>query len=208
MRIINSDGSEAEACGNGFRSIALYVKQQLRFRFPLKFESLAGLVEASFHGARVRVKLPDPKNFVAQETIHAKGHRLHYSFINTGVPHAVIFTEKLDGLDVAGIGAAIRYHRQFEPAGTNVNFVRVVSPSEIRVRTYERGVEAETLACGTGSTASALVSAYFRYAKPPVKVRTAGGEVLTVDFRWAGEKAEKVFLEGEARFVCEGKFYL
>jgi diaminopimelate epimerase len=149
--------------------------------------------------------LATPADYRPHREIIADGHRLHYSFINTGVPHAVIFVEGLEKIDVEKLGRAIRHHAAFRPKGTNVNFVEVRSPREIRVRTYERGVEAETLACGTGSTASALISSLSGYTRPPVRVRTRGGEILSVDFTAEGNKINCVTLEGKAHFIYEGK---
>jgi diaminopimelate epimerase len=206
MRIINSDGSEAEACGNGFRCIALYAREKMGYPAQFQFESLSGLIQAKVAQNRVRVQLVQPSEVKLRGEIQVNGHRLHYSFLNTGVPHAVIFVNGLSKIDVAGLGRAIRYHEHFKPRGTNVNFVEVKSSREIHVRTYERGVENETLACGTGSTASAIASALLDYTKPPVKVKTSGGEILTVDFKRDGGIIRSVTLEGEAHFVFEGKF--
>ena len=204
MRILNSDGSEAESCGNGFRCIALFARERLDYPSRFQFESVAGLIHAEVRGKRVCVELVTPSDFREKAEIEVLGHRLHYSFINTGVPHAVIFVEGITGVDAEGIGRAIRRHADFRPKGTNVNFVEVKKPNEIHVRTYERGVERETLACGTGSTVSAVVSSLLGYTKPPVRVKTTGGEVLTVDFKRQGAKISRVTLEGEARFVYEG----
>jgi diaminopimelate epimerase len=205
MRIINSDGSEAEACGNGFRCIALFAREKMGYPQKFQFESLSGVIEASVgKSGQVKVQLVRPTDIRLRDEIQVMGHRLHYSFLNTGVPHTVIFVEGLAKIDVAGLGRAIRYHERFKPRGTNVNFAEVASGRQINVRTYERGVENETLACGTGSTASALASALLGYTKPPVKVKTSGGEILTVDFRREGDKITSVTLEGEAKFVFEG----
>ena len=205
MRILNSDGSEADACGNGFRCIALYAHKKMRMPARFRFESGAGLVEAQVKGARVCVELVKPSQFQGKAELNVLGNRLHYSFINTGVPHTVIFVEALDKIDVNGLGRAVRNHERFRPKGTNVNFVEVQGRNEIEVRTYERGVEGETLACGTGSTASALISCLLDYARPPVRVKTKSGEILTVNFIKQGPKIDKVTLEGSARFVYEGK---
>ena len=208
MRIINSDGSEAEACGNGFRCIARYAKERMGYPARFRFESVAGLIDAEVKSSRVRVQLVQPSGLRERAQIQVLGHRLHYSFINTGVPHTVIFVEGLSKVDVAGLGRAIRFHKDFQPKGTNVNFVEVKNQNQIQVRTYERGVENETLACGTGSTASAIISCLLGYAKPPVRVKTSGGEILTVDFKKEQGKITSVTLEGEARFVFEGKLFI
>ena len=206
MRIINSDGSEAEACGNGFRCIALLAREKFGFPKKQRFESLAGIVDADARGGRVRVGLMEPEGFSDRQTIQVNGRELHYCFVRVGVPHVVIFVEGLAKIPVLELGKEIRYHPRFVPAGTNVNFVEVNGSNSIKVETYERGVEANTLACGTGSTASAVVSALAGYVRPPVRVKTRGGEILTIDFEKKGEKIQNVSLEGEARLVFEGKW--
>lgn len=205
MRIINADGSEAEACGNGFRCIARYAKEILNFPNQFKFESLSGMIEATVKGTRVRVELIEPRDFRAEGELQLADRTLRYSFINTGVPHTVIFVEGIEKIEVDSLGEKIRRHEAFAPRGTNVNFVEVRSKQEIEVRTYERGVENETLACGTGSTASAVVSALKGYVKAPVKVKTRGGEILVVDFKQNGKGVSGVTLEGEVKFVFEGE---
>ena len=204
MRILNSDGSEAEACGNGFRCIALLAHEEFKFPRKQRFESLAGLIRADIQGSRVRVGLMEPRDFTGREKIQLNGRSLHYYFVRVGVPHVVIFVEGLAKLPVAELGREIRYHSRFVPAGTNVNFVELNGSNSIHVETYERGVETNTLACGTGSTASAIVSSLAGYVKPPVKVKTRGGEILTIDFEKKGEKIQNVSLEGEAHLVFEG----
>ena len=205
MRIINSDGSEAEACGNGFRCISFYARKVLKMPENFQFESLSGLIDAHVReNGQVRVRLIQPRELNLRGELIVAGNRLHYSFINTGVPHAVIFVEGLEKINVAYLGKAVREHKVFKPKGTNVNFVQVRGASAIEVRTFERGVEAETLACGTGSTASAIISALMGFVRPPVSVKTRGGEILTIDFKQNGKRIEQVTLEGEVRFVFEG----
>ena len=208
MRIINSDGSEAEACGNGFRCIALYAKEKMGLGSEFEFESLAGLIQAKVTGTRVSVGMVKPTELKLRGELQVSGHRLHYSFINTGVPHAVILVEGLKKIDVNDLGRSVRNHSRFQPRGTNVNFVEVMGKHEIHVRTYERGVEKETLACGTGSTASALISTLLGYTRPPVNVKTSGGETLGVDFKVESSGVSRVKLAGEAQFVFEGKLNL
>jgi len=209
MRIINSDGSEAEACGNGFRCIALYARKILKFPASFSFESLSGIIDAKvMSGDRVRVRLARPRDLRRNAKLTADGQKLTYSFINTGVPHAVIFVKNLSRVEVARLGRAIRQHQDFKPKGTNVNFVQVQSAQQVCVRTYERGVEAETLACGTGSTASAILSVLLGYTRPPVAVKTAGGEVLKIDFKFNEKIPEEVTLEGKAHIVFKGTLVL
>lgn len=206
MRILNSDGSEAEACGNGFRCIAYFAHKVLGFPKKFEFETLAGIIQATIKSTGVRVRMGKPVDYREKGELQALDSRIHYSFLNTGVPHTVIFVPDLKKVDVNKLGAAIRYHKAFKPKGTNVNFVQVKGKKKIHVRTYERGVEHETLACGTGSTASAIISALQGLTKAPVSVKTSGGETLTIDFKITGKNDIKdVFLEGEARIVFEGK---
>lgn len=209
MRIINSDGSEAEACGNGFRCVALYAHEHLNLPQKFNFESLAGQIRAEVKNAgHIRVQMVKPSGYRNRAAIEVLGHRLHYAFLNTGVPHVVILAQGLSGIDVNSLGRAIRYHPVFQPKGTNVNFVEIKGPHEIEVRTYERGVEAETLACGTGSTASAIIAALSGHVKPPVRVKTRGGEMLLIHFKLRGKNVTDVTLEGAAKFVFEGKLNL
>ncbi|MBI3317413.1 MAG: diaminopimelate epimerase [Candidatus Omnitrophica bacterium] len=205
MRIINSDGSEAEACGNGFRCISKFAKEVLNFPSEFQFESVSGLIQAHVNYASIKVQLMEPVGYRSGVLKDIVNRDFHYECINTGVPHAVIFVEGLEKIDVVALGPKIRFHETFAPAGTNVNFVEVLGKDSICVRTYERGVEAETLACGTGSSASAITSTLKGYTEPPIQVRTRGGEVLTVNFKIEGKKITDVTLQGEAHFVFKGE---
>jgi len=209
MRIINCDGSEAAACGNGFRCIALYAHEILKYSSRMQFESGSGLIEGEVRqGGQVKVQLVKPKIFEMDGTLEIKGNRMSFAFLDTGVPHTVIFVENLDKVDVFELGKAIRNHPHFQPFGTNVNFVKVRSKKEIAVRTYERGVENETLACGTGSTASAVMSVLKGHVEAPVNVVTRSGEKLKIDIRKKGAEVANVFLEGKAQFVYKGEYFL
>ena len=209
MRILNLDGSEAAACGNGFRCIALYAHEILKYSSRMNFESGSGLIEAEVGPkASIRVQLAKPRVFEMEGVVEVRKHRLHYTFLDTGVPHVVIFVEGLEKIEVFETGKAIRNHTHFQPFGTNVNFVEVKSKKEIAVRTYERGVENETLACGTGSTAAAVVSVLKGYVEPPVNVLTKSGEKLRIDMQQKGSEITKVFLEGKAQFVYKGEYFL
>jgi diaminopimelate epimerase len=209
MRILNLDGSEAAACGNGFRCIALYAHDILKYSSRMNFESGSGVIEAEV-GPKdsVRVQLVKPRVFEMEGGLDARKRRLSYVFLDTGVPHVVIFVENLEKVEVFETGKAVRHHAHFQPFGTNVNFVEVKSKKEIAVRTYERGVENETLACGTGSTASAVASVLKGYVEPPVNVLTRSGEKLRIDMRKKGDEITKVFLEGKAQFVYKGEYFL
>ena len=137
--------------------------------------------------------------------IDGETHQMH--FINTGVPHAVKFVNDAASVSVKDLGRKIRFHSQFQPAGTNANFIQLVDRKHIKVRTYERGVEDETLACGTGAVASALIAAKKGFVDSPVEVQTSGGEILKIYFQPKGEGFDRVFLEGDARVVYEGELW-
>lgn len=201
MRIFNADGSEAEMCGNGARCAALYTGKK-----KLALETKAGIINAEVKGNNVRVKLTDPAGIKLGVPVKLNNRAIKANFINTGVPHAVIFVQGLDDIDVDNLGRQIRYHKAFAPGGTNVNFIEVLDNNSIRIRTYERGVEGETLACGTGSSASALILALTINTGSRVNVHTASGEVLKVFFNKYGNEFSDVWLEGRARIVYKGVY--
>lgn len=209
MRIFNADGSEAEMCGNGARCSALFVRRQTQAsKRHILIETKAGLIESWIEKDRVRIKLTDPLDLMLDIPLKLT-RALKVNFINTGVPHAVIFVEGLDKLDVFELGRQIRFHQAFAPKGTNVNFVEVLSQDTIRVRTYERGVEGETLACGTGVTASALITS-FKFFLPKInliKVITESGETLKVSFKRINNSFKDVWLEGKVQIVFNGEIH-
>lgn len=204
MRIFNADGSEAEMCGNGARCAALFCHTIVGFDKHFVMETLAGPVDATVGRGKVKVKLPDPKDFRDIAPLEVDGGIFYFYFLNTSVPHAVIFEESIDTFPVFSVGRQIRGHDHFQPQGTNVNFVEIIDKHAIAIRTYERGVEDETFACGTGSTASAIVSALIGKCASPVHVTTRGGEVLKIIFNSQTYGVRDVFLEGKAQFVYEG----
>ena len=203
MRIINADGSEAEMCGNGARCAALFSGKK-----KAKMLTLAGVINTQLYGSLVKIQLTDPEAIKLDIPLTVNGRLIKVNFINTGVPHVVVFVDGLDNIDVAGIGCLIRRHLKFSPAGTNVNFVEVKEDKLIRIRTYERGVEGETLACGTGSTAAALIFALKNNLNNLVKVKTQSGETLKVYFNKSQAKFKNVWLEGSAKIVYKGEYYV
>ncbi|MGC8852483.1 MAG: diaminopimelate epimerase, partial [Hydrogenobacter sp.] len=165
-----------------------------------------GIIQAEVleNGKRVKVLLTEPYG-LRDVSLRVLNREIEGSFINTGVPHFVAVVEDLENFDVVSYGREIRFHEAFAPSGTNVNFIKVNSEDSISIRTYERGVENETLACGTGATASAIV-AYKKglVKKKPVEVRTKGGDILRIDF---DDDLKRVFLEGSVYKVFEGFLY-
>jgi diaminopimelate epimerase len=203
-RLFNADGTEAEMSGNGGRCAARFAYLRKIAPKRMVFETLAGTVRAEILGARVRIEMPVPKDLRLEIKIPVAGQTYLGHFLNTGVPHTVLFVDDPAKSDVAGLGRAIRYHELFQPAGTNVNFAVVESPHRIRMRTYERGVEDETLACGTGAVATALVAGVLGRGSSPITLVPQSGQTLGVDFRWDGRAFSDVFLEGDARAVTSG----
>jgi len=209
-RFYNSDASEAEMCGNAARCAPRFVYLTGIVEKPrMAFRTLAGIIHAELLDKSVKVQMTSPHGLSMDLKVEAEGRTFDLDFINTGVPHAVCFMgneQELESVDVQRFGHALRFHPQFQPAGTNVDFVFVRDVHSIAVRTYERGVEGETLACGTGAIASALISAARNRVVSPVDVKTRSGESLTIYFQINGEhqpsgsiQFKDVYLEGEAR---------
>jgi diaminopimelate epimerase len=204
----NSDGSTANMCGNAARCSARFVQRLTGAKGRIRFETGAGVITTELHEERVTVTLTPPKDLrVCQELKLSVGLQQVHS-VNTGVPHAVLFVLDADLAPVQQLGPEVRWHAQFAPQGANVNFVQVLGQDSIRVRTYERGVEGETLACGTGVTAAALISARIHRMVSPVKVRVQSGDVLEVRFRQVSGRFAEVQLNGPAEFVFEGEIEL
>ena len=178
----NDDGSSAEMCGNGGRCVARYAVEKGITSDALTLETVAGVIAAKVSGASVRVKLTAPENLKQDIVAELNGAQYTIDSLNTGVPHAIIYSDNVENVNVKEVGNGIRFHDVFAPSGTNV--------------------EDETLACGTGTVASALLSSYKNLVKPPVKVETRGGEILKVDFDPAN--GSDVYLEGLTRISFEG----
>ncbi len=201
----NSDGSTGEMCGNGSRCFARFVQKITGVASGFRFETGAGIITASFDGARVTVNLTQPKELRLNESIPLSIGAQTIHSLNTGVPHAVLYVPDADKAMVTQLGSEIRHHAHFSPRGTNVNFVQVLGPNHIRVRTFERGVEGETLACGTGVSAAAMISARVHQFTSPVRVQVQGGDTLEVGFKDNGGSFDDVRLTGPADFVFTGQ---
>jgi diaminopimelate epimerase len=204
MRYFNADGGEAEMCGNGARCFARFGARLLGLSDSIVFETLAGTLTARLHGDRVQLAMSTPHSAALGTSLSAAGEELLVHFLNTGVPHAVVFREDLAATDVRRLGAALRYHTHFAPRGTNANFAAILPDGSLQLRTYERGVEDETLACGTGVVASALLHHLLHNAPSPVSVTVRGGDTLSVGFVRGADTFENVTLTGPADFVFDG----
>ena len=191
-------------CGNGARCAARLAHRLGAAGPDMTIETAAGPVGAQLVGDAVRLRLTPPTGWRRSVPLDLGDRTVSCASVTCGVPHAVVHVDDLAACDVRGLGSAIRRHEAFAPAGTNADFVRVTDPQSLEVRTYERGVEDETLACGTGIVATALVCAREGVVTPPVRVLSAGGYELVVDFRLTADGAEDVILLGPAAFVFEG----
>lgn len=204
MHFFNPDGGEAEMCGNGARCAALLASELGVADKEMSIETAAGQLRARVLQKGIRLWMMPPENWKLDGVLDLDRRHLTYGFVNTGVPHVVMRTGDLSDVDVGKVGSTVRRHRDFAPAGTNVNFMQILPGGELSVRTYERGVEAETLACGTGVTACALVAAKNGWVKFPVLVHTRSGSCLIVDGELTEAGARDVTLTGSAEHVFEG----
>ena len=206
MRYYNSDGNEAEMCGNGARCFARFVYNiQEQKSETIKIETAAGVVTAKILDSEVQIKLSDPFDLKLNIPIEINGQSELIHFINTGVPHAVLIVDELESINIKKAGSAIRHHSVFEPEGTNVNFQKIKSSDTLAIRTYERGVENETLACGTGMVANALIHEQLNHVNSPVFVNVKGGDTLKVSWEKENDSYKNVTLTGPAKIVFEGK---
>ncbi len=207
-RFFNANGSNANMCGNGARCAASFARHIGITGDSADFETGAGVIHAECHGNDVRVNLTPPGTVTPDIELELGGQPYLGHFIDTGVPHLVIPVESVGQIDVELLGAEARHDERFAPEGTNVNFVSHTPDGAIRVRTFERGVEAETMACGTGVTAAALVLAHRGEAKSPVSVIPISGEALTVHFTKEGDTFRAVTIDGPARVLFTGEIPL
>jgi diaminopimelate epimerase len=207
-RFYNADGSEPEMCGNGGRCAARFAVLNGIAPAILTFETLAGTIKAEVKGRVVKLLMAGVGNFILGQKIPLEELTLLGHFLKVGVPHVAVPVADLEQTPVTGWGRAVRFHPMFAPGGTNVNFIRVEGPQTLRIRTYERGVEDETLACGTGAVAAALIAARLGQVVSPVTVHTRGGEALIVYFTPDGEAFSEVYLEGDALVVYQGELWV
>jgi len=206
-RFFNKDGSIAEMCGNGARCTARFAFLNQIAGERMAFETVAGIVSATIKNDLVKIKMTDPFDFKPDYTISLENETLAVSSINTGVPHVVIPVDDIETVDVVTLGRKIRYHQEFAPAGTNVNFISLQENGVAAIRTYERGVEDETLACGTGSVAGAIVLAHTFQQRSPVEIITRSGSKLNIYFELREKVIQNTYLEGDARVIYQGELW-
>jgi diaminopimelate epimerase len=200
-RFFNSDGSKAEMCGNGARCAARFAYVNGIAGENLSFETEAGVVSGQVKDDRAKVKMPDPVELRLDYNIELKSGPVTVCSVNTGVPHVVVMNETIEDINVFDFGREIRFHEAFAPAGTNVNFICQQKQGHLAIRTYERGVENETLACGTGSIAAALITSCKAKWPSPINLVTRSGESLTIYFKKDNRNFNDIYLEGDARII-------
>lgn len=206
MRYYNADGGEAEMCGNGARCFSRFAARLLgQTSGHLSFQTEAGMLSAELlPEERVRLRMSEPHSLQLAHSLRVLEEDLEVHSLNTGVPHAVTFVQNLEETPVVELGRSLRHHQRFAPAGTNANFVQILAPSSLAIRTYERGVENETLACGTGVVAAALIHHHLTKATAPITVQVRGGDTLEVGFIHENGHPGAVTLAGPADFVFTG----
>ncbi|MEA2570886.1 MAG: diaminopimelate epimerase [Acidobacteriota bacterium] len=203
MIYLNSDGSRADFCANGTRCAARFAFLSVIAPRRMTIETDAGVIGAEVgEGNTVTLSLPSPQRFQAHRPLRVGEHLVQGSSLLLGVPHYVVFLRRdLWQQEIVPMGRAIRNHDELQPDGANVNFVVIRDWNSIEVRTYERGVEAETLSCGSGVVASVSTSAMFGKVRSPVSVLTRSGITLEVSFTLAGGELRDLRLRGDARLV-------
>ena len=204
MHYFNADGGEAEMCGNGARCFARFANRITGAKGKISFQTQAGVIAAELKGDLVTLQMTEPIDLRLNIKLAVTDENKVVHFVNSGVPHVVIPVSRIDDVDLRREGAAIRRHEMFSPKGANVNFIEKRGANKIAVRTYERGVEDETLACGTGVVASALIFAATEDVNGPIGVVVRGGNELHVGFEKTGMQFKNVTLTGPAEFVFEG----
>ncbi len=201
VRFFNPDGGEFDTCGNGSRCAARFAFEAGLAPAEMKIATGAGIVSATVRGDRVRVGFTEPRRVALDVAVTVDGARRVGHCVEFGVPHFVLTVEALPEGAIEPEARKLRHASELGPAGANVNYVEVTGPAGLAVRTYERGVEGETLACGSGCVSAAVALAAAGRVEPPVRVRTRSGSLLEVSFRREGDRFTEIWLEGDARII-------
>ena len=200
-RFFNADGSEAEMCGNGGRCAARFAFIKGISKEKMSFETIAGVIKAEVNGQRVKLQLTSPTDIKLDYPVGLEDKEIFLSSVNTGVPHAVLLADDVDHMPVEELGRLVRYHKAFGEKGTNVDFVQIIDKKNVKIRTYERGVEGETYACGTGAVATGVILKAKGLLESPMNIMTKGGETLKVYVN------SEVYLEGVTQVIFVGKLH-
>ncbi len=205
MNYFNRDGSFGAMCGNGARCTAMFAKKNnLLTEKKFNLEAVDKIYSTEIlDDENVTIGFPPDVEMKLNQMIVSGNSEYKFQYVNVGSDHLVLFVDELERIDIQSLGSELRYHKIVMPKGANINFVKVIDQNRIQIRTYERGVERETLACGTGIISSAVVHALINKASSPVKVLVQSGEWLQVDFKISGSKIEDISLTGSARKISE-----
>lgn len=204
MVYYNADGGRVDMCGNGARCFTAFaMDNQVGDGETVRFATDAGPMAATAKNGVFTIRMTPVHSIELGQVLNSEQGSYQYDFMNTGVEHVVVFTDDVESVDIVPEGSAIRYHHNF-PKGTNANFAEIQSDGIIKVRTYERGVEGETLACGTGVTAVAIAANLTKNLPKPISVLVRGGDTLTVDFKRDGDSISDITLTGPAVTVFQG----
>jgi len=210
MVFFNPDGTEADLCGNGARCVAAFAREIGVVKSPaMTFETRAGLVDAELtENGCVKVWMPEPKNRRYSLRVQLSSQTVAGDYVEAGVPHFIVSCASVSTVDVENLGRELRLSDAFAPNGTNVDFVQFIPPSKALIRTYERGVEAESGACGTGAMAVAVVGVETKGMSLPIHVRTPQGYDLVIEGDWRRSKGTGFTLTGPVKKVFEGEIDL
>lgn len=205
MRIFNSDGSEAESCGNALSCTVAFLKDHLFSKPKYQIETKAGIVAGFIENDRVSIEMTNPIIISKKKKLSIDKRNFIYYHINSGVPHVVIFEAAADQIDVDHFGKKIRQHKVFSPSGANVNFAKLYKDG-VFLRTFEKGVEGETFSCGTGAVATAIAS-FFHFDMPsPVNLYFRNSK-KKVSFNNTKKNINKVVLNSCVNFVYKGIYF-
>lgn len=206
MRIFNADGREAEMCGNGIRCIAHYLASLPPHPVQLTIETMNHRINVAIERDGIITEYPPPTHVRLNRKIRLASGSVTAHTLDTGVPHTVLFTETLNDPSFVTLAKEIRHHDDFAPKGTNVNLAERLPNGHIAIRTYERGVEGETLACGTGAMATAIAAVQLHHLPLPIVVVPRSGDPLTIAFSGSSQSPEHLTMKGPAIQVFNGLF--
>lgn len=202
MRIFNADGKEAEMCGNGLRCCMAFMRDQGIALTENQILVSGRIYTCRFVDDLISVDMGRTREVSWNISVSIFGKEVSVHYIHTGVPHGVIFVDDVDEIDVASEGKEVRWHPMFQPKGVNVNFVSELPSGMLKMRTFERGVEQETLACGTGASAVAMAASKMLGYASPMKILTASNEIIEIRL----SEDEEIEMIGSATFVFKGHF--
>ena len=208
MRIFNSNGSEAEMCGNGARCFIKWLAYKGFQQQTYRIEVMHRILKAKQLKNTISIEMGSPTHIQWNIPLPHENQLLHVHHLDTGVPHTVIFVKDINHVKLIELGTYIRNHALWMPKGTNLTIAEQVDPQTFKIRTYERGVEGETLACGTGATAAALAAAYQYRLLSPITIQTSSGEEISIAFIFEQQIFSQVTMTGPAQYTFHGEIDL